>query len=118
MNFLSQRMQSFKHAFRGILTFFRTQPNARLHLVAAILVIVLGLYVSLSPTEWMVLTGVIFLVFVTEALNTSIEFLADAFTKEHNESIKRAKDVGAGAVLLASICAIITGLLIFLPKFL
>ena len=96
----------------------RTQHNAWIHLVATVGVVALGFYVSLSAMEWCAIVLAIGLVWVTEALNTAIEFLADEVARERRKGIGLAKDVGAGAVLLAAICAVVLGALVFVPHFL
>jgi diacylglycerol kinase (ATP) len=115
---LSERAASFRHAFRGIGTVIRTQHNAWIHLVATVIAIALGFYVTLSAMEWCVIVVAIALVWVTEAVNTAIEFLADEVTRERREGIGHAKDVGAGAVLLAAIAALVLGALVFVPHLL
>ena len=115
-NFLKKRVLSFKYAFQGAATLFRETPNAIVHLIMAILAILLGLFFSISATEWLAIIIVIGLVLALEAVNTSIETLADVITKERNKSIKKVKDLAAASVLLASIAALIVGVLIFLPK--
>jgi diacylglycerol kinase len=118
MIFSNKRIQSFSYAFKGINTLFSTQPNARIHLVIAITTVLLGYFFSISNIEWLLILIVIFIVIVTEAVNTSLEFLGDAVTMDKNENIKKSKDLGAAAVLLASVLAIIVGIMIFLPKIL
>ena len=115
---LSERARSFHHAFRGIATVIRTQHNAWIHLPATAGVVALGFYESLNPLEWCVIVLAIALVWITEVLNTAIEFLADEVSRERREGLGRAKDVGAGAVLLAAIGSIVLGLLVFVPHFL
>jgi len=115
---LSARIKSFRHAFHGIFVVVRTQPSAWIHLMATVGVVALGFYVSLSAMEWCVIVLAIGLVWVTEALNTAIECLADEVTRDHRKGIGLAKDVGAGAVLLASICSVVLGALVFVPHFL
>jgi diacylglycerol kinase (ATP) len=114
---LYERINSFRHAFRGIGTVIRTQHNAWIHLAATVGVVALGFCESLSDMEWCVIVLAIGLVWVTEALNTAIEFLADEVSRERREGIGRAKDAGAGAVLLAAICSTALGLLVFVPHF-
>jgi diacylglycerol kinase len=114
----SERARSFRHAVRGIAVVVRTQHNAWIHLVATIGVVALGFYLGLNCSEWAVITVAISLVWITEALNTAIEFLADEVSREKREGIGLAKDVGAGAVLLAAISSVVLGLLVFVPHFL
>jgi diacylglycerol kinase len=114
----SERARSFRHAFCGIGTVIRTQHNAWIHLVATVGVVALGIFVHLDRLEWCAIVFAIALVWVTEAVNTAIEFLADEVTRERREGIGRAKDVGAGAVLLAAMTSVVIGMLIFLPHIL
>ncbi|MBI3954558.1 diacylglycerol kinase family protein [Candidatus Collierbacteria bacterium] len=106
---------SFKHAFDGVLYTFRTQPNFRIHTLAAILVIFLGFTYSISSTQWLFLALTISLVFVTEMLNTSLESVTDLVTDKYHLSAKIAKDVSAGMVLLTAVASVVIGLIIFIP---
>jgi diacylglycerol kinase (ATP) len=114
---LSERIRSFHYTFRGIAVLVVTQHNAWIHLVATVGVVGLGIYESLSNIEWCVIVLAIGLVWVTEAVNTAIEFLADEVSLERRERIGRAKDVAAGAVLLTALCSVALGLLVFVPHF-
>ena len=112
---VSERIKSFRFAIRGLKVLWETEHNARIHLIAFILVIVAGLFFSISTTEWMVVLIVIFLVFITELINTALEYLADKVSSEHDELIGKSKDLSAGAVLLSALLAIVCGLIIFIP---
>ena len=109
---------SFKHAFDGFIYAIRTQPNFRFHLLATIVVVLLGLYFSISQFEWLALVFTINTVLVAEMLNTSIESMVDLITTERRLDAKTAKDVSAAMVLISSTLAVIIGLVIFLPKIL
>ena len=115
---LTERARSFAHAFRGIGTVIATQHNAWIHLGATLGAVGLGFLVRLDRVEWCVIVWAIALVWITEAVNTAIEFLADEVTRERREGIGRAKDVAAGAVLLAAIASLIMGAIIFVPHLL
>jgi len=115
---LKSRFGSFKFAFDGLLFLLKNEHNSRIHLLAAIAVIILGIIVKLNQIEWALMTIVIALVFLAELLNSSIETLADLINPEWNELIKRAKDYSAAAVLISAIMAMIAGGLIFIPKLL
>jgi diacylglycerol kinase len=115
---LKSRFGSFKFAFDGLLFLLKNEHNSRIHLLAAIAVIILGIIVKLNQIEWALMTIVIGLVFLAELLNSSIETLADLINPEWNELIKRAKDYSAAAVLISAIMAMIAGGLIFIPKIL
>lgn len=109
------RGKSFACALRGIAVLLRTQMNARIHLLATVLVVVAGFAFRISRGEWVPLAFAIGIVWIAEAVNTAIEALADRITRENDDAIRRAKDVAAGAVLLAAITAAIIGLLILGP---
>ncbi len=111
----NERAASFRHAIRGVLLVIRTQPNAWIHLVATLAVVIAGKLLNVSRGEWLALVIAIGLVWTAEALNTAIEFLADEISLERRERLGLAKDAGAGGVLLASIAAAIIGLIVFVP---
>ena len=113
---IKSRIKSFSYAFQGIKTFFQTQHNAWIHALAGFGVIVLGIVFKLTIPEWCWLIFAIGLVFITEMLNTAIEFLTDLVSPEYNPLAKKVKDVAAGAVLFAAIIAVIIGLIILIPK--
>lgn len=107
---------SFQNAFRGIWTAIVTQANIRIHFLIGSLVLLVAVYLRSPLAEILVLILTIALVMLAEMVNTSIEFFCDAITSDHNNNIKYAKDVSAGAVLLSAIFAAIIGLMIFVPK--
>jgi len=113
--FCRGRGKSFACALRGIAVLLRTQTNARIHLFATVLVVAAGFVFRISRGEWVPLAFSIGIVWIAEAVNTAIEALADRITRENDDAIRRAKDVAAGAVLLAAITAAIIGLLILRP---
>jgi diacylglycerol kinase len=110
--------QRFGWAWRGVLVLFRTQANARIHTVIAVAVVVAGFVFHISAGEWCAVVGAIALVLVAEAINTAIEAVVDLASPEVHPLAGRAKDVAAGAVLIAAIVAVIIGLLVFGPHLL
>ncbi len=115
--FYSGRLRSIKFALHGIRFMVKTEPNARIHLAITILVIIAGLVSDLSVTRWLALVFAIGIVWITEAVNTALEKLCDyANGKEYNSAIKAIKDVAAGAVFIAALCSILTGILVFTIK--
>ncbi len=111
------RILSFKHAFEGIWIALKEEPSLKLHFLIATLVIILGFYLGIPKIEWLVVILTIGIVISLELTNTAIEEVVNSFTQEVHPSAKKAKDVAAGAVLIASITAFIIGLVIFLPYF-
>ena len=106
---------ALKIAMIGMRELFAESRNARIQLVIFLLVLVAGFIVDLNRFEWLWLLIASTIVLALEAMNTSIELLADVYTLEFNQKIKQVKDIAAGAVLIASIFAVIVGVLIFLP---
>ena len=106
---------ALKIAMIGIRGLFVESRNARIQLVIFSFVLVAGFIVELNRFEWLWLLIASTIVLALEAMNTSIELLADVYTLEFNQKIKQVKDIAAGAVLIASIFAVIVGALIFLP---
>ncbi len=113
---IAGRWASFGHAWRGLQTLLATQANARIHAVATLLVVAAGLWCGLPPIEWCALVAAIALVWLAEGLNTALELLSDRVSPEDDPLIGKAKDVAAGAVLVAAIGAALIGALIFLPR--
>lgn len=109
------RLRSVKCALHGILIMLRTQQNAWIHAAASIAVVALGLVVRLSAAEWCWIVLAIVSVWTAEALNTAFEFLTDVASPAFHPLAGKAKDVAAGAVLLAACGAVAIGLLVFGP---
>lgn len=114
---IKSRIKSFQYAFQGIAGLFRTEPNARIHLVLAVLAFILGCFFSLPATEWCLLALAMAMVFSAEAFNTAIELLTDLVSPEYHELAGKAKDVAAAAVLLSAMGAAAIGIILFLPRF-
>ena len=114
--FIYSRVTAFGHAFRGWAYVLKTQHNAWIHSTVAIIVIVLGLWLGLPPRDWAVLVLAIAMVFTAEFINTSIEAVVDLASPEHHPLAKVGKDVGAAAVLVAALSAVLIGLLILGPQ--
>ena len=114
-SYLSARLRSFGHAFRGLKVLLQTQSNARIHVAATVLVLVAGVLLQISPAEWALIALAVAGVWATEALNTSIEFLVDLASPDVHPLAAKAKDVAAGAVLVAAIGSLVVGVLVFGP---
>jgi diacylglycerol kinase len=115
---LKSRFGSFRFAMNGLLSLLKNEHNSRIHLLAAILAILIGIILKLDHYEWALLIISIGLVFLSELFNSSLESLADLLDPEWNELIMKAKDYSAAAVLISAIVAIVVGGLIFIPKLL
>ena len=112
------RIQSFQVAFAGILYTLKTQRNAQIHLMIAVAIILLGVILDLSRTDWAILALATGFVIAAEMLNTATEAAMDFSTREFNPQVKIVKDVAAGAVLVSAITAVIVGLFILGPPLL
>ncbi len=106
---------SFKNAFRGLFYVFKKEKNFQIELLCAFLVIFLMVITDLSKWEKVMLIFLIFAVLTLEILNTSVERLVNLFKPKIHPYARAIKDIMAGAVLLASVGAIIIALFIFLP---
>ena len=115
---LRSHVKSFQNAGRGVAILFQQETNARIQLTALVVVVLLGFLSSLSTWEWISIFLVSTIVLMGEALNSAIEKTCDAVTLETHPSIRDAKDLAAGAVLLASCFALLVGCLVFIPKWL
>jgi len=115
---LYKRLRSFGFAFNGLKILFREEHNARIHLLAAVVVIIAGFCFHISILEWMAVVLAIGLVITMEIINSAIENMADFVSPERHEKIKKIKDLAAAGVLVSAITALIIGMIIFVPKIL
>ena len=111
----SDRLKSFRYALQGLLYALVTQHNFRIHVVATAAVIGLGFLWGISAQDWRWLVVAIAIVLAAELVNTAFEHLCDVVQPELHASVKAAKDVAAGAVLVASVAAAVIGLMVFWP---
>lgn len=117
---MGQQLQSlnnaFKNAFNGLKYVFITQRNAKIHLLISLLVILCGVFFRISSIQWVAIVIVIGLVWAAECMNTGVEKLTDLASPEYHILARVAKDCAAAAVLMASITAIVVGVIIFIPR--
>jgi diacylglycerol kinase (ATP) len=113
---LSERLGSFRYAFKGILDLVRFEHNFRIHLIILTAVILAGIFFRISVTEWLVILVVSALVLVSEGFNSAIEFMSDTITDGMDYKIRSAKDIAAAAVLISVLTAVIAGFVIFIPE--
>lgn len=110
----TSRLASFGHALRGLAVFAR-QPNARIHIAAAVLVSALCWWLQIDVLEWLFIILAIAVVLAAEALNTALECVVDLASPEWHPLARDAKDVAAAAVLICSIGAAIIGVMVLVP---
>ena len=116
-NFRGQSiLRSFGVAISGILLVVKEERNIKIHILATILAIILGVVLNISIGEWCVVTIAIGIVMAGELINSAIETLVDVVMPNYDIRAKKVKDVSAGAVLILAISALIVGMLIFIPK--
>lgn len=109
-------LASFRYAFAGISYLIHTQRNAKIHCAVGLIAVTCGLIFQIDRVEWLALVLTIALVLTLEAVNTAVEAVVDLASPQHHPLAKVAKDVSAGAVLLAALAAVVIGLIIFLPR--
>lgn len=108
---------SMEFAITGVVNAYKEERNMRKHMISALLAIIAGLVFQISVLEWLFLLLSIFLVISFEIINSAIENVVDLASDYHFSMLaKNAKDMAAGAVLVISVYALITGLIIFIPK--
>lgn len=108
-------IESLKAAVGGLGWVFRSERNARIHVLIAFLALVAGFLLGVSNAELAAIFFAILLVFLAEIVNTAFEKTLDLVDAQHNPKIKIIKDMMAGAVLVAAVGAVIIGLAIFWP---
>src|SRR5580692_7710087 len=104
---------SFRYAVEGVVHVFRTQRHMRFHFVIVVLVLAIGLLYRLKKDEMAILFLVVSAVLITEMINTAVESVVDMVTQAYHPLAKLAKDIAAGAVLIASITALFVGVILF-----
>lgn len=117
-DFFLSRLHSFRYAFHGWFYVLRTQRNAWIHSAIATAVFVVGLWLQIPPRDWAVIILTAALVFSAEFLNTSIEAVVDLASPDKHPLAKIGKDVGAAAVLVSALAAILIGILLLGPPLL
>jgi diacylglycerol kinase (ATP) len=114
----SSRLKSLRYAVAGWLYMLRYQKNTRIQAVFSVLVILAGLWVSLTPVEWAIIVLTITINWLAEFLNAAVEAAVNLASSEIHPMARVGKDVGAAAVLMTSVAAIMIAVLIIVPPFL
>lgn len=107
---------SFKYAFQGFVSSFKTERNMKIHIFIMLLVIIAGIILNINKYEWIICIICFALVIGAELFNTAIETTIDIVMPYKNEKAKLAKDISASGVLILAIASAIIGLIIFVPK--
>lgn len=109
-------INSFKYAFTGMWSAYKSERNMKIHIAVAILVILFGIFLQISTYEWIACIVCFAMVIGAEMFNTAIETVVDITMPKKDERAKKAKDVAAGGVLVFAIGSAIIGSIIFIPK--
>ena len=105
---------TFKNARKGFRLVVRSEMNIRIHLVIAFFVLVSAYFLKFSAVEFCILIFAIAFVIISEMLNTAIEFSLDAiYHNKYSKMVGMAKDISAGAVMLASFISVLVGVILF-----
>jgi len=107
--------KSFSCAIAGLIYCIKNEKNMKIHILATIIAVIVALVVKLNYTEWGLLILTIFMVLVAETINTAVEKTVDLVTTEYHPLAKTAKNLAAGAVLLAAIGSLLMAVVIFGP---
>jgi diacylglycerol kinase len=118
IEFFRSRVLSFRYAFSGWWYVIRTQRNAWIHAVFSLVVILMCLWLGLTNLEWALIIGAIAMVWTAEFVNTALEAMVDLASPSRNHLARVSKDVGAAAVLIASLASALIGLLVMGPPLL
>lgn len=103
---------------KRIKKFFDREQNLLVHIIATIIVTILGIITNLSLEQWILIYSMVAFVITSELINSSIELVVDLYTKKFHPLAMVAKDVAAAAVLVSATTALIVGLYVFIPKLL
>ena len=114
---LKKQLRSFGYAWKGIQSCVGKEQNLSFHLIAAMAVIIAGIVLGITRTEWIMVVMCIGTVIAAELFNTAIEKLVDLVSPERHPVAGQVKDIAAGAVLICAVAAAIIGLIIFIPYF-
>lgn len=111
----SRLMRSFRYAFKGLLKIFSEEQNLKVHLFAALIVLLMAFFFKVSRFEWVILILIINLVFLMEIINSAIERISDVLKPRIDAYVKEIKDISAAAVMFVSLVSILVGIIIFYP---
>ncbi|HBQ50675.1 TPA: diacylglycerol kinase [Candidatus Daviesbacteria bacterium] len=105
---------SFKYAFAGVVSALKQEPNLKFHFLAGVVVILISYFLKISRNEWIIIIFLIGFVISVELTNTAIEAVVDHVIQTNHPGAKLAKDISAGAVLIAAVTAAVIGAIIWI----
>lgn len=110
-------VDSINNAISGIIYAIKFEKNMKIHVVAAVIVLIMSLFFDISRIEFLIVCATVCLVLICELINTAVEILVDIIVDVYHPKAKIVKDVSAGAVLMASFLSLVVAYFIFLDKF-
>ena len=111
-------VDSFNFAIEGLISSLKNEKHMKVHILAAIIIVILAIIINASKVEILIISLSVSFVLITELVNTAVEAIVDLVSPERHPLAKLAKDVAAGAVLVAAINALCVGYLLFYDKLL
>ena len=114
---IKRLFKSFSYAIKGLIKTFKEEQNLRIQAIAGLAVLCLAWFFKIDRIEWVLLVAVIFLVIIVEIINSAIERVADVLKPRIDSYVKEIKDIMAAAVMIASLAAVIIGIIILAPYF-
>ena len=111
-------VDSFNFAIEGLISALKNEKHMKVHILAAIIIVILAIVINASKVEILIISLSVSFVIITELVNTAVEAIVDLVSPERHPLAKLAKDVAAGAVLIAAINALCVGYLLFYDKLL
>lgn len=108
--------KSFGYAWDGLREAVKREPNLKIHMSAGTIAVLGGVLLGFNRYEWLVLLLTIGMVIILELINSAIETVVDIASPDYSLKAKYAKDIAAGAVLIAAALSIVVGLSLYLPK--
>ena len=112
---IKRLFKSFVYAFRGLFKTFREEQNLQIQAIIALFIVLLAWTLQINKIEWCLLIVVISLVILAEIINSAVERITDVLKPRINSYVKEIKDIMAAAVMLASLTAVIIGIIILGP---
>jgi len=110
-------INKFTYAFKGLRIAITTDNSFKIHFVFALPIVISGFILDFTQFDWIIISIAIGIVLISELFNTAIEYVVKMFTDEYHELAEKLLDIGAGAVLLASLLAVVLAVLIYIPYF-
>jgi undecaprenol kinase len=110
-------IKSFAYATKGLYKIFKEEQNLKLQTIAGVIALIFGFILRIKISDWIAVIIIITIVLTMEILNSAVERVADVLKPRIDKYVKEIKDIMAAGVMLASIMAIVVGLLVFLPYF-